>query len=104
MPGIDYSLLREQIPMARVLELLEYEPLERRGDQLRGPCPIHESQSAKPRTFSVDLAGNRFRCFKFQAQGNQLDLWAQAKSLDLHTAAKDLCQKAGVEVPWVTRW
>ena len=46
---IDYRALRHQIPMERVLDLIDYHPTSRRGRQLRGACPFHPpelSQSA----------------------------------------------------------
>ena len=83
--------------MTRVLELLQYEPTKKTGESVRGPCPIHGSESRGSRIFSVDLAGHRFQCFKCKAKGNQLDLWAAVHKLKLVDAAKDLCGKAG---PW----
>ena len=41
MPGVDFELLRERISMADVLRLLDFQPCNRRGDQLRGPRPVH---------------------------------------------------------------
>lgn len=35
MPGVDFQLLREQITMREVLQLLQFEPTVRRGDQWR---------------------------------------------------------------------
>jgi hypothetical protein len=64
MPGIDFQAVRDRVPMSRVLELIHYEPFSRLGEQLRGPCPIHKSESPRSRSFSVDLCGNRFQCFK----------------------------------------
>ena len=104
MPGIIFQSVREQISMARVVELLQYEPTAKRGDSLRGLCPIHGSTSSGSRIFSVDLAGDRFHCFKCGARGNQLDLWATVHKLKLVDAAKDLCGKTGIDVPYVTRW
>jgi len=52
---IDYRAVRSQIPMERVLELLDYHPTSRRGHQLRGACPFHSPERPNPRCFSVEL-------------------------------------------------
>jgi DNA primase len=99
MPGIDFKRVREQISIIRVLELIDYEPTRRLGDQLRGPCPIHGSTSRRSRSFSVDTRGNCFQCFKCGAAGNQLDLWANLQGLSIFEASKDLCQRMGMDIP-----
>ena len=104
MPGVDYQSVRESVPMARVLELVQFEPTTQSGSELRGPCPIHGSTSPRSRSFAVNTEKHSFQCFKCNAKGNQLDLWAAVKKLSLYKAAIDLCNAAGVEVPWVKRW
>jgi DNA primase len=96
---IDYRAVRRQIPMQRVLDLIGYRATFRRGQQLRGPCPLHATEPSHPRCFSVDLTTGLFRCFFCGAQGNQLDLWAKLHSLSLYTAALDLCHHAAVRIP-----
>lgn len=96
---IDYRALRNQIPMERVLDLIDYHPTSRRGEQLRGACPLHAPENPNPRCFSVDLTRGLFRCFECGAQGNQLDLWVRLRRLPLHKAALDLCHHAGVRIP-----
>jgi DNA primase len=98
---IDYRVLRAEVSMQRVLELIDYRPTSRRGHQLRGACPFHTSKSPDPRCFSVELKKGVFRCFTCEAQGNQLDLWARLRRLPLHKAAIDLCQHAGVRIPTI---
>ena len=44
MPGVDFQLLRQRITMQDVLQQLPSKATLRRGDQWRGPCPIHGSQ------------------------------------------------------------
>lgn len=102
MPGIDYSRLRAEITMQEVLRLLGFQPLSRRGDQLRGPCPVHESASSRSRTFSVNLSSQRYYCHQCRSRGNQLDLWAEVRKLPLYEAALDLCRELGHDVPWLT--
>ena len=108
MPLIDYAALRVQVPMLRVLTLLDFEPTHRRGDQLRGRCPLPQCQSANRRSFSVNVARHIYRCFACHAQGNQLDLWAAVRQLPLYEAALDLCRITKTPVPkrlsdWTSR-
>jgi DNA primase len=101
MPGIDYAAVRRAIPMFRVLGLIPYEPTTRRGSQLRGPCPLSPTCSA--RSFSVHLHRHLFHCFGCGAGGNQLDLWSSLHNLPLHPAAEHLCQQAGIAVPYLNQ-
>lgn len=104
MPGVDFEILRSEITMQQVLNLLSFDPTSIRGDQLRGPCPIHGSKPPRSRSFSVNLQSRRFQCFRCGARGNQLELWAAARELGIHEAAIDLCQHLGRDVPWIHQW
>jgi DNA primase len=104
MPGIDFNKLRQEITMEQVLNLLDFEPTQRSGDQWYGPCPLHASTSNRPRHFSVNVALGRYRCHKCHSQGNQLELWAAFTRQSLYQAAINLCHQLGREVPWVRRW
>lgn len=104
MPGIDFNVLRGEITMQQVLDLLPFEPTDRSGDQLRGPCPVHGSSSATSRSFSVNIDKGRYQCFRCQSKGNQLDLWAAVHDTTLYDGAITLCQSIGREVPWIHRW
>ncbi len=90
--------------MTTVLEWIGFDPRAVRGDQLRGPCPVHGSQSPRSRTFSVYV--RRGVCFGHQCgfAGNQIQLWGRLKGLRAYEAAIDVCRQAGVEVPWIQRW
>ena len=101
---LDYKRLRELVTMDQVLDLVSFEPTSRTGDQLRGPCPVHQrdgSRPRRPRIFSVDVRGGRFQCFDSAcaAKGNQLDLWAAVTELPLYEAALLLCEKTGIDPP-----
>jgi len=75
MPGVDFSVLRREITMQQVLDLLDFQATSHSGDQLHGPCPVHGSTSAGSRVFSVNLSRGRYYCHKCESQGNQLELW-----------------------------
>ena len=99
--GVDFKSVRSQTSMQQVLELLEFDPVEARGDQLCGACPVHNSTLPSSRSFSANLSTNTFRCFKCHAQGNHLDLWAAATKQTLYDAAVDLCRRVHMETPRV---
>jgi DNA primase len=99
MPQLDYAALRAQIPIVSVLRQCNYVPLLARGDQWRGPCPVHGPQQHLGLCFSVNVRKNAFRCFRCHASGNQLDLWAYLTELPLHEAALDLCRRLHIEPP-----
>jgi hypothetical protein len=99
MSWLDYAAIREQIPIRRVLELLDWQPVLRRGPQWRGPCPLScclSFRSQATRCFSVHLSRDLFRCFHCNGYGNQLDLWAAATEQPLHPATLDLCNRLGI--------
>jgi DNA primase len=103
MPGLDYRALRARISMEHVLRLLGFRPSKRRGEQLRGPCPIHDPPGADdPVCFSVHLGRHAFQCYRCKAKGNQLDLWRLTHKRPLFPAALHLCQQAGIEPPWLS--
>lgn len=104
MPGIDYVAVRAAVGMALVLRLIGFESNESSGDEVRGPCPIHGSTTHGSRSFAANVRKHTFQCFKCGVKGNQLDLWAAVQRLTLHEAARDLCDKAGVDVPAVRWW
>jgi DNA primase len=104
MPGVDYRAVQSRVPMAQVLDWLEFVACGVRGEQLRGPCPVHRAQFPRSRSFSVPLAREVCRCFRCGFAGNQIQLWAARKDMTVYEAAVDLCRQAGVEVPWIERW
>jgi DNA primase len=101
MPGIDLQRLRSQIAIQQVLELLGFVPTAHVGPRLRGPCPIHASSWPQSRAFSVNLDCHRYRCFRCHASGTQLDLWAAVHGMSIYAAAKDLCRRLGIPIPYL---
>ena len=82
MPGIDFTLLRRQVPLAQVLELVGFRAVTRRGAQVRGPCPVHGSSSRRSRSLAAHLERHCWQCFRCGAKGNALDLIAGRLNLD----------------------
>ncbi|MBI3463468.1 MAG: hypothetical protein HY000_10485 [Planctomycetes bacterium] len=96
---INFQVVRASVTLAQVLDLIGFVPTERRGAQVRGPCPIHGSTSTQSRSFSANLRKNAFQCFRCGASGNHLDLWATVNGMELSEAARTLCERVGVVVP-----
>jgi CHC2 zinc finger/Transposase IS116/IS110/IS902 family len=96
---IDFAHLKQQLPLARVLEHLGLSSrLRGSGPQRRCACPIHRADG-RGRTFSVHLEDNVFHCFDARCgkQGDVIDLWAALHHLDLRAAAIDLVQTFDLE-------
>jgi DNA primase len=104
MPGIDFAAVRSMVSIGQVLELMGFAASMQSGDQVRGPCPLHGSSSPRSRTFSVNLRSNRYRCFKCGSAGGQLELWAAFQGITIYDAARDLCERLGIEIPWIRKW
>jgi DNA primase len=101
MPGIDFALLRGQVSLAQVLDLLGFTPTTRSGPQVRGPCPLHGSRSPRSRSFAAHLERQCWYCFRCGVGGNALDLYAAARRLPLYEAALELCRRLGRTPPWL---
>jgi len=104
MPGIDFNVLRQEISMQQVLDLVGFEPTSRTGPQLRGPCPVHGSSSTRSRSLSVNLELGWYHCHKCGSQGNPLELWAAVQKTSLYAASQELCRALGRDVPRIHRW
>ena len=97
--GVDFQAVRSQTSIEQVLEWLDFDPVETRGDQVRGACPVHGSTSPRSRSFSASLTKNTYRSFQCPSQGDHLDLWAAATSQSIDEAAIELCEKVPIELP-----
>lgn len=103
MPALDFREVRAQLHVAEVLDLLGFEPSSCRGDQLRGPCPVHRSRRPASRSFAAHLGKNAWQCFRCGAGGNALDLWVAVTRQPLYAAVIDLYMRLGRELPWLRR-
>ncbi len=107
MPGIDYVLLRGQLSLAQVLDLVGFTVTVRRGPQVRGPCPVHRSkhgsQTPRSRSFAAHLEKNCWHCFGCGAGGNALDLYLAVTGLPVHEGALELCARLHMPVPYCDR-
>jgi len=98
MSGIDFTLLRRQITLTQVLDLVGFTPTTRRGAQVRGPCPVHGSAPGS-RSFAAQVAKNCWRCFRCGAGGNALDLYLAVTKLPVYEGALELCARLHVSAP-----
>lgn len=103
MPGIDFDVLRKEITMQQVLNLLQFQPTSRAGDQWRGPCPVHGSSTERSRSFSVNGTQGRYYCHKCHSGGNPLELWAAVHRTTFYDGAVTLCHALGRDIPWIAR-
>jgi DNA primase len=103
MPALDFREARSRLQLAEVLDLLGFEASYRRGDQVRGPCPVHRSRRPASRSWAAHLGKNVWHCFRCGAGGNALDLWVAVTRQPLHAAVIDLYTRLGREVPWLGR-
>lgn len=94
-PKVDFAFLRQQVSMEQVLRHLGlFDQLRGRGQQRRGPCPIHGQPNDRQPTFSAHLGKHIFQCFHADCgtHGNVLDLWAAIHKRPLDEAALHLAE------------
>lgn len=99
---IDFQQLKSQVSVLDVLELFDWKPASQRGEELRGPCPVHGSSSTTSMTLAVSPSKNAWKCHKCGAGGNQLDLAAYYFHLprdQVVRVAVALCRQLGREIP-----
>lgn len=99
MAGIDFHQARQEVRLSEVLALVGYQPHRRRGEQRRGPCPVHGARSTTSRCFAAHLGKNVWHCFRCGAGGNALDLWATLTKQGIYEAVLDLYQRLGRTPP-----
>jgi DNA primase len=99
MPGIDFMLLRRQVPLTQVLDLVGFTATTRCGPHVRGPCPVHRSSSPCSRSFAAHLEKNCWHCFRCGAGGNALDLYLAVTKLPVYEGALELCARLRISAP-----
>ena len=105
MAGVDFEVLRREIAIGQVLDLLRWEPIASNEPQQYGPCPLRDRKTEREaRCFSVNLRLSRFHCHACHRYGNSLELCADVRETSIYDAAIDLCRQLGRDVPWINRW
>src|SRR5581483_6614703 len=101
MPLIDFTRLKQCVPLRAALELAGWKPTRERWSRAYGPCPVHGSRSTGSTVFHVTR--DQWACNKCGACGDVLRLWMLLHGLEAHPAALDLCRRLGLAVPWADR-
>jgi len=101
MPLIDLRVVRSEIRLSVVLDLLGWRARERNREQVRGLCPVHGSTSPTSRSFSAHLGRKIWHCFRCGAKGNALELWMRVRQQELYPAVLELYRHLGRDVPWL---
>ncbi|QEG35900.1 DNA primase [Bythopirellula goksoeyrii] len=103
---IDFKALKAQISIIDLLELFEWQAIKARGDEVRGPCPVHGSSSPTSTIFAVSTSKNAWKCRKCEAGGNQLDLAAHYFDIPRDQCVRvavALCRELGREIPRIEK-
>lgn len=96
---VDFQYVAESIPISAVLDLIGWSCTKKRGDQLRGGCPVHRSTNPKSDCFSVNVRTGRYQCFKCGSKGDVIDLYAGVQRHSLRAAAVELSRLYGINSP-----
>ena len=94
-PPINFAAFKGQLSIAEVLRSHNWKVGTSRGQQLRGPCPIHNGDD-KDRSFAVHVGKNTFCCHSCDSKGNALDLLTALSDQSLHDAAWDWIDRTGI--------
>ena len=79
---IDFRELRSKLRFEDVLRLYRVE-LNRKGDQLVGPCPLpNHPKDDRSASFSANSERGIFQCFRCKARGNLLDFAGLMEGID----------------------
>src|SRR5262245_24455731 len=81
---IDFKAVKV-VKLETVLARYDIDWLRRRGNELRGRCPIHRGDGDN--TFHVNVIKNAFNCFSCKARGNVLDFVAAMEDCSVREAA-----------------
>ncbi len=92
---VDFRAVKEAVSMFALLEHYQIAgTLKKRGDELRGKCPLHDGEGTD--TFHASLTKNAFNCFSCKAKGNVLDFVAAKEKCSVREAAVKLAEWFGV--------
>jgi len=84
---LNFSKLKQLVPIAAVLENKGVlNQFRKQGDQLFGPCPIHQGDN--PNAFVISLSKNLYHCFTgCNGGGDVIDLVRRLDGKSFHQAA-----------------
>ena len=82
---VDFRAVKAAVTISMALDHYGINWLRKKGDELRGRCPIHEGEGTN--TFHASLAKNAFQCFSCKVRGNVLDFVAAMEQCTVRDAA-----------------
>jgi DNA primase len=85
---VDFKAVKAAVSIEAVLERYGVNWLRRKGDELRGRCPIHKGEGEN--TFHVSIAKGAFHCFSCKKRGNVIDFVAAIEGCTVRDAALKL--------------
>ena len=90
---VDFAKLKASITIEQVIEMLNV-PLTKKGEQLRGPCPIHDGDN--PRQFVVTPSKGVWYCFgDCDGGGDIIELVARMRGCSAKDAAAEIATHFG---------
>ena len=97
---VDFKAVKAAVTMEMVLGRYGVNWLRKKGDELRGRCPIHEGEGEN--TFHVSLTKEAFNCFSCKARGNVLDFVAAKEKCSVKDAGLKLQEWFSIPTPATT--
>jgi DNA primase len=85
---VDFKAVKATVTLEMALDHYAVNWLRRKGDELRGRCPIHQGDGED--AFHANLEKNAFHCFSCKARGNVLDFIAAMEKCSVRDAALKL--------------
>jgi DNA primase len=93
---VDFKAVKAAVNIAAVLQRYGIGGLKKHGVELRGRCPIHQSEGSE--SFHINTEKNAFHCFSCKAKGNVLDFVAAMEKCTVRDAGLKLQDWFGLAV------
>jgi len=93
---VDFESVKEAVTVRQVLGHYGITDLKEKGDELRGRCPIHQSDGE--RSFHINVGKKAFFCFSCQAKGNLIDFVVAMDKCSFREAALRMQEWFGLAV------
>lgn len=87
---VDFKVVKAAVSMEQALQHYNIDWLRKKGDELRGRCPIHKGEGTD--TFHANTVKGAFQCFSCKARGNVLDFVAKMENCTVRDAALKLAE------------
>ena len=91
--------IKARLPLEDIIgEVVALKPAGR--NRLKGLCPFHSESTP---SFHVVVDKGFYHCFGCQSHGSVVDFVMRTQNLDFRSALEQLAQRAGVELPKLTK-